>query len=307
MSGYPCIARLSLLCLVVTGLLAGCSHLSQPADEGYATGHKVSPLASLRMAPDIVALEIAVVTLDGPALERFQGIWSQADLQSLSLPVRQRLDLNGIRTAVLGTQLPKELTAALAWKQPLMTRDGDILFNSRDPLPPHDAPETQSLGKIEQLNAGDQQWVPCSGTQPHLEWQVQTADTIRSGNCELAQCGFLVSQVPVGDQAIKLWLRPVIRHGEIKLRYGIDQATLLMQEAQKELKLEELDFAQPLRLGQTLVVTCNPTPSGVGELYFASARFKTARQVLLIRPVQMGRDDLFAPENTSRRLSTNLD
>lgn len=302
----PC-TRFVKFSLIVLGLLAGCSHLHQPGDEGRTTGHKASPLATLRMAPDVVALEIAVVTLDGAALERFQGIWSKADLQALPLLVRQRLDQNGFRTAVLGNQLPGDLTAALAWQQPLMTRDGDILFNSRDPLPPHDASETLSLGTVEQLNAGDEQWVPCTAAHPSLTWSVQTGDSLRSGVCELAQCGFLVSQVPAGDQTVKLWLRPVLKYGEAKLRYGIDQDTLLMQEQQKQLKLEELDFAQPLRLGQTLVVTCNPTPSGLGKQYFASGRFVSGRQILLIRPVQMGRDDLFAPENTSRRLSTNLD
>ena len=77
-----------------------------------------------------------------------------------------------------------------------------------------------------------------------------------------------VSQIPVGDNSLKLWLRPVVLHGESKLRYGIDQETLLVQEQQKKLRLDELDFVQRIRLGQTLVVTTTSTPAGMGQTVF---------------------------------------
>jgi hypothetical protein len=259
------------------------------------------------MSPDIVALEIGVVTLDGQALEQFNEVWSCADLQALPLSARKRLDRNGFRTAVLGTQLPGELTAALNWSQPLLTADGEILFNSRDPLPPTHTAESFLVKQIEQLNSGDQHWVPCTGVIPELSWAVTSEGNRRAGDCVTAQCGFLLSQVPAGDHSVKLWLRPVIRHGQHRLRYGIDQETLLMQEQQKELHLDELDFSQRIRLGQTLVITCHAMPAGLGEAFFASGRFASSRQVLLIRPVRMGQDDLFAPERTARRLSTSLD
>ena len=292
-----------LLCLLT--VTAGCSPLPQPA--GNSSKNHYSPLSRLRMAPDIVALEIAVVTLDGEALEEFNRMWNKADLQSLPLHVRKRLDKNGFRTALLGSQLPGELTSALNWSQPLLTADGDILFNSRDPLPPNHAPGAYFIRQIEQLNTGDQHWIPCANPLAQVSWQINSGMTRRSGVCENAQCGWVISQVPVGDKTVKLWLRPVIRHGERKMRYGIDQDTLLVQEQQKKLPLDELDFAQRIRLGQTFVMTCHESPLGLGQQFYASGRFSSSRQVLLIRPVQMGQDDLFAPEKTSRRLSTNLD
>jgi len=80
-----------------------------------------------------------------------------------------------------------------------------------------------------------------------------------------------------------------------------------MQERQQRLRLDELDFVQSIRLGQTFIMSTTSTPAGLGQQFFASGRFATSRQILLIRPVRIGQDDLFAPEKTSRRLSTNLD
>ncbi len=55
------------------------------------------------MSSDIVALEIAVVSLDAEALQDFDAVWSKADLQSLPIEVRKNLDRNGFRSALLGS------------------------------------------------------------------------------------------------------------------------------------------------------------------------------------------------------------
>ncbi|MDG1806710.1 MAG: hypothetical protein P8J91_08360 [Pirellulaceae bacterium] len=294
----------ALLALVISSLILGCSSFSRSTK---TKERNYSPLAPLRMSSDIVALEIAVVSLDAEALQDFDAVWSKADLQSLPIEVRKNLDRNGFRSALLGSQLPGELTAALNWSQPLMTSEGDILFSSHEPLPPNHSQGPYLIRQIEQLNAGDQHWIPCTNPLAQLNWKIESGESRRSGFCRNALCGWTISQVPTGDGSVKLWFQPEIRHGDRKWRYGIDQETLLVQEKQELLTLDELNFGQRLRLGQTLVLTCHETPIGLGEQYFASGRFSSTRQALLIRLVQTGHDDLFAPEQTSRSLSTSLD
>lgn len=289
--------------LATFALCSGCFPLPKPQESNH---RNYTPLAPLRMGSDVVALQIAVIRLDGEPLREFDSVWNKADLHSLSIDVRKRLDQNGFRTALFGSQLPAELTSALNWTQPLMTAEGDILFNSQAPLPPNQTQGPYLLRQIEQLNVGDQHWIPCTDTYPELAWELDDQRSRRSGLCVQAQCGWNISQAPLGDGSIKLWIRPIVQHGERKLRYGIDQETLLVQEQQENLPLEELDFSQRLRLGQTLILTCHESPIGLGKSYFAPDGFSTSRQALLIRLVRTGHDDLFAPEQTSRPLSTSL-
>ena len=289
--------------MITLASCSGCFPFPKPEE----TSHRnYTPLAPLRMGSDVVALQIAVVRLDGAPLREFDGVWSKADLHSLSIDVRKRLDQNGFRTALFGSQLPAELTSALNWTQPLMTAEGDILFNSQAPLPPNHTQGPYLFRQIEQLNIGDQHWIPCTDVLPQLNWELDDRRSRRSGICVQAQCGWNISQIPLGDGSIKLWIRPVVRHGESKLRYGIDQETLLVQEQQERLLLEELDFSQRLRLGQTFILSCHESPIGLGKSYFAPNGYSTSRQALLIRLVRTGHDDLFAPEQTSRPLSTSL-
>ncbi len=307
--GNPLLRTLMLaLALLAIG---GCAQLSQPGDAStnLSRSHRRSmpTLADISTSPDGVALEIAVAQLDGHALDLFYQVWEKADVQSLPLSTRKLLDQNGIRIGLLGAQLPGELTAAFNWRKPLLTEDGDVLFNSRNPLPPANNQGPFAIKQIEQLKQGESHWVPCSPRMAEIPWQVETGDTYRSGVCRLAQCGFMLSQTTSTSDSIKLWFRPEIRHGESRMRYGVDHETLLAQERQERLRLDELDFHHPLRLGQTLMISATPTPRGTGQNFFAAGQYSTSRQVLLIRPVRIGRDDLFGPEQTSRRLATSLD
>ena len=286
------------------GCFGSCSRLSGPP-----SGESAGPVAlpAPRMAPDSVALEIAVATLDGDRLETFNRMWNKADVQVLPLETRKQLDRNGFRVGVLGSQLPGELTSALSWTRPLLTANGEILASSHTPLLEFENTGTFLIKQIEQLKIGEEHWVPCSQVQQQIAWKVDSVDEQRSGVCQLALCGFMISHVPIGDNSINLWLRPMIRHGQHKLRYGVGEDTLLIREQQKRLSLTELNFVHRLRLGQTLVVTNTGAQEDMGQLFFAAGRYSAARQVLLIRPVLMGQDDLFAPERTTRRLSTSLD
>ncbi|MGI9518087.1 MAG: hypothetical protein ACR2NP_13620 [Pirellulaceae bacterium] len=293
---------------MVAGLLfaaMGCSHWArQPQQDTPASR---SPFSKPRLAPGSVALEIAVVTLDVEQLGEFDEIWQLADLQGLPLSDRRKLDGNGFRVGRLGTQLPGKLTAILEWTRPLITSEGEPLANADSPLVPLADARPFSIKQLEQLQPGVEHWTPCSPMWRQMSWTVDSGTQQRSGQCELASCGWRISQVPAGDGEITLWLRPAIQHGQRKLRYAIDEESILVQEKQKTMRLRELDFRHPLRLGQTLMVTWNGATSSLGQQFLGGPDADGPRRMLLIRPVQTGDDDLFTDGNHSRRLSTRLD
>lgn len=303
------LSALRLLALTtVAGLLFGafgCSPLSrQPPPDNTSSN---SLLSKPRLAPGSVALEIAVVSLDVEQLRAFDEIWQHADLQGLPLYDRRKLDGNGFRVGRLGTQLPGKLTAILEWTRPLITAEGEPLVNADSPLVSLAEARPFSIKQLEQLQPGVEHWTPCSPMWREMSWTVESGTQQRSGQCELASCGWQISQVPAGDGEITLWLRPTIQHGQRRLRYAIDEESILVQEKQKTMRLRELDFRHPLRLGQTLMVTWNGATSSLGQQFLGGPDADGPRRMLLIRPVQTGDDDLFTGRNHSGKLSTRLD
>src|SRR5687767_9497409 len=84
---------------------------------GCATWQK--PEKQFRLPPpqvpaDSVACEVAFVQWDSRANERNQGFWEATDEQFLPVDVRQRLEENGIRVALLSGQLPSEIMDKLS-------------------------------------------------------------------------------------------------------------------------------------------------------------------------------------------------
>ncbi len=270
------------------------------SDRDSVFGTRTSP-------SDVVTLEIGVMTLHSESQEQLEEIWRQADVQVLPFELRQQLDANGIRVGVLGHQLPAKMTQLLHINRPLMTSDGNLLVSSRKNLSDTPGQNLFSFQRLKQLQLGEEYWLPCAAQVPEMSWVIKNDQSHRSGVCQLAECGFSLSHVLHGENSIKLWLRPMIRHGQTKLRYGVDHESLLITEKQEQLPLRELNIDHPLRLGQTLIVSSTSTPTGIGSHFFAPSTAIDGRHLLLIRAVNIGPEDLFTPLPTTRRLATSLD
>ena len=73
---------------------------------------KTPPIAGRSIGCDCVALEVALVKVP-ESWDEDDRLWQEVDEQHLATDVRRRLQDNGLRTGILGTQIPEVLRTSL--------------------------------------------------------------------------------------------------------------------------------------------------------------------------------------------------
>ena len=97
--------RKALACVVGISLFTGGCAKWKPDSRKTRTLH----IPSGRMSPDSVSLEVGVAQLSHVRKESLELLWKQLDQQKSSLELRKRLDANGLRVAVVPSQIPPTL------------------------------------------------------------------------------------------------------------------------------------------------------------------------------------------------------
>jgi hypothetical protein len=282
------IAR-GLVCIALAMAAGGCAPLNP-------TQKQASQLPSARLPPDAVVLDIAFVKLPTVDLVGYQAIWDAADEQSFPAEVRRELAKNGVRVGIFGQQLPLRLQELLAAPPtPLNNLSevaaGDVeIGGNRQHLP---------------VRAGHRSVIKASPVYPSLAVLICEDGSVRGHQLADARCNLSLKAHPLGDGRVKLGLTPEIEHGETKTRWAGSEGMMIHQTAQERLVLDRLRFEAVIAPGQWLLVSTTAEIKGLGEHFFAqSAGGAVQRRALLIRYSQTQFDDLFAPEQTSARLTT---
>lgn len=278
------------LCVLVALALscAGCVPLSP-------TKQEPSQLPPVRIAPDAIVVDIAIVRLPAGNTDKYQAIWKAADEQTLPLEVRREMAANGMRAGIFGQQLPSELLELLDAPQPKLSNLTDVSgsefeFAKRQHLP---------------LRAGHRSIVQASAVFPSLAVLTSDGSSVRGHQLADARCTLALKAYPLGDGRAKLSITPEIEHGEMKARWMGSEGLMIQQTSQERLVLDRLALDVTLRPGQWVIFSTTPDAKGLGEHYFAQESGDAPhRRILVLRYSQTQFDDLFAPEQTTTRLAT---
>lgn len=249
-----------------------------------------------RMASDSVVLEVAFVRFDvlDSALE--DELWRQVDEQHLPVEVRRRLEQNGIRTGLLGTQLPDVIRSAL--DQP-----NDLASLLADEHALSGAPMLMRQHRL-QLRAEQPELVALT-SQEHdsLVVLLRQEDAVRASRFERAIPQIRITSFPSGDGQVQLEVVPEIEHGETRQRWVGSQGTLILDTGREHTAFDELKFTTRLSPGQTLLLTTTTDQKGLGQQFFGSADPDSHDRVfLLFRLAQTQLDDLFSPDRPHQPL-----
>src|SRR3954451_8372770 len=90
--------------LALASAVVGCAPLN-------VARSSANPLPAGRLAADAVVLDLAFVRLRATDADGYDVIWNAADEQRINADARAALAQNGLRTGVLGQQLPQRLRA----------------------------------------------------------------------------------------------------------------------------------------------------------------------------------------------------
>ena len=287
-------------------LIAGCNGWYSKAPTSSAKSWSSSSvLPSPRLKQQCVVLELAIVEIESDLGEKFEYVWTHVDQQAIPLRKRKQLDQNGFRVGVLGSQLPAELVELL---EP--SPDETLDASSVDQATKNSLWHSMRFAKHQriQIQTNEEHWLECSRVIPDLAWSVTNGQRRRTGLCQQAQCGFTVTTQPLGNGTVQIFVRPEIRHGQLRQRIGFDEDSFLFHRQQERLRISELDVEYFLRAGETLLVASTPTLYELGIPFFSSVDDDSVENLrfLLIRLVQTQRDDLFESRPTTRPLSTSV-
>ncbi|MFK7766878.1 MAG: hypothetical protein AB8B55_06620 [Mariniblastus sp.] len=273
-----------------------------------------------RMAADAVGLELGVAQLESDQVDTFEEFWSLLDSQKLPLELRQLLDQNGIRAAVMGSHSPTSLHQ-LVDPQPIdpavMTKlekqlDKKGLLRPKQRMVMHDRISNRE---------GQAHPVATSETHPAISWVIRNGDLQTVGFGESVRGVMTITTFPNGDGSVRLIIRPQIHHGQSRQRVGVGDRDFLMQASQTVTSLDDLKFEVTLRAGESLVVAPTSDVTDLGKLFFGavgngdlgsgvSSDTATSKhpvpshRVLLARLVQTQMDDLFSDANLGEKLTT---
>jgi hypothetical protein len=288
-------ALVSLFCGCL--LAGGCAKWKESDSEP-----KPLKFPASRMLPDSVSLELAVAQLDDSQVEQIAELWSRLDQQEIPLALRKQLDANGLRVAVVPSQLPGVLRELLAPKEidPKLLDLMQTQMYEQGLLKP--AQRLISHSKI-QNREGKSYDLAVTNVYPEKSWIVHSANGESAGAGKSVRGVMRIKTYPQGDGSVRLTVTPQIHHGDTRTEIGVVDRSFLFQNRQSLVEFDDLKMDVDLLPGETLI--CGPTSdiADLGELFFGVPGAVPGNQrIMLIRLVQTQWDDLFGWRDGSDKL-----
>ncbi|MDA0658361.1 MAG: hypothetical protein O3C60_05915 [Planctomycetota bacterium] len=247
-----------------------------------------------KLSADSVVLETVTFRLPLGDIKS-EDFWQQVDEQRIDTDTRRRLESNGFRIGIVGSQLPPLLTRHLdaeVGQPPSTVRQGDSFVTT---------PQTLSRRR----------GVPFEIASPENHEQLQYLRLTANGSLvgetlAQAQCLLIAKPFPRNDSDLDLTIEPVVSHGQPRQRFVPgDGASIRTENSADKRHFPELRWEIRLSPGESLLMTCTEDTKGLGRAFFTDETSGQRRQrLVLIRLAQTQRDDLFplgmttAPSNT---------
>lgn len=265
-----------------------------------------------RIALDAVGLELGIAQLDSGQAETFETFWESLDHQALPLELRQRLDQNGIRVAIMPSHAPAILHE-LVDPKPIVEEEltrlekqlhAQGLLRERKRMISHERISNRE---------GEAYSISVSDFHPRISWVIRNGDYETPGFGESVRGAMTITTFPQGDGSVRLVFSPEIHHGQS--RPQIAERSFFKEDRQSVLRIKDLRFEVTLRPGESIVVAPTSDVAEMGKLFFGAAdngtempdipnRPISTHRMLLIRVVQTQMDDLFSDSNLVERLTT---
>lgn len=259
--------QISLFVFVLSLFIGGCAHWDRPQPP------RTTVFGSGTLAADAVAIEIGIAQLDDSQHESLEAAWRLLDQQKLPLAIRQTLDQNGLRVAIMASQAPAEFERLLK-PRPLELEQLDIVEqqlaakNKMEPKP--------RLIVHQRIVNHDGETYPIQTSEIHsqMEWTVKHDSAQTFGSGQSVRGLFEIMTLPQGDGSVRLRITPQIQHGMLQPKISVAERSFIFDKGQSVIQLNELLFDVPLKPGETLVVAPTADVADLGKLFFGHHRPK---------------------------------
>lgn len=284
--------RFILIASCFSTVLVGCARWSSRATELEDT--KPS-LPKLKLAPDTLVVETALIRLPPQAFGELAEIWQQVDETILDIQQRTILEHNGLRAGVLIGHIPSKLQQHI------------------DQMGQSEATDPLELAGLSSDAASQSRRLQCrAGRRKELVIRSEISDPIHlftvldshmSGDTYYrATTLFDLRAIPNADGSAVMSLTPEVQHGELRQSYVSSEFGVRPELRREQVIWEELEIQTEMREGQILVVSSSLPPRSVGDAFFVTNNADRGHDhlVLLVRLAKTQLDDLFAPERVDQ-------
>jgi len=277
------IFRTTALSLLILVSGSGCAVWDEPPGEP-------SGLPPVRTPRDSVGLEIGFVRVP-PVREFATGqMWQEVDETFLGTPLRRRLQANGIRCGLFGSQMPGPLCQTLdQMERKSASADGSGVQIDGEPTLTH---------RHLQSRAGRRGEIVASKTCPEIAVLACDDGRIHGQTYVDVQCIWALKTYPQGDGRVRLELTPEVHHGQPVNRWVGQSEGVFRQVTRRDREVfEHLRIEATLSPGQTLLLAGTDDVKGLGRHFFTEPAEgdDPGKKLLLIRLERTQYDDRFAP------------
>jgi hypothetical protein len=279
---------IGLLCIALT---SGCSLWK----EEKKTKKEASFPAPVP-APDSVTIDVTFVHVPPDTEYLAEELWRDVDEQHLPTELRRRLEANGFRCGMIGSQYPEALEELIAHTENKDQFDTEM-----------GAPRVgKATGRKRiQCRSGKLSKLITSETYPQMAVMTNDDGELRGRSCNNAHCEFSMRSFTLGDGRVRFELTPEIHHGVPKQTIVGGQNAFRFDVTQERMSLDQLHIETTLSPGQTLLLTATPEANGLGGKFFRSGKSsKNHAKLLLIRLAQTQMDNLFVPDDIAAPIAT---
>lgn len=279
-----------VLVLLSIALTSGCSLWKEEKKP-----KKTSFPAPVR-APDSVTIDVTFVHVPPDTEYLAEELWRDVDEQHLPTELRRRLEANGFRCGMIGSQYPEALEELIAHTENKDQIDTEL-----------GAPRVgKAIGqKRIQCRSGKLSKLITSETFPQLAVMTNDDGELRGRSCTNAHCEFSMRSFTLGDGRVRLELTPEIHHGVPKQSIVGGENAFRFDVTQERMSLDQLHIETTLSRGQTLLLTATPEANGVGGQFFRSGKStRNHAKLLLIRLAQTQMNNLFVSDDIAAPIAT---
>lgn len=216
--------------------------------------------------------------------------WRESDQQAIGVNVRRRLDLNGMRAAVLTSSLPAGLERLLGTQLPVVADAlPDLVEAHRDPDLPG---RSRITGMLMQFHPGQMREIPVSGLHDQVQWSTGDGERTTQGMASACRACFQVNPVQVSGIAVQLAVTPGFRESGARPTFTPGARDFQIDQEPRFHPLPGLELSATLRRNETLLIGPTGQSDQLGQLFFGDPDKEIwsdayLRRLFLVRPVTL--------------------
>ncbi len=284
--------------LIAFALLAcglGCASWTRESSSEAEAGAgllKSNLLSARSKNPDSVIIETVLVRFPASSTEDLEEVWRLCNETFADLPLRQRLDLNGLRCGVIMGELPSIIRTQIEETSNRQTTDAIEHAGL--------ATDVDNRMRRLQCRAGRRKdlLVKPDVTGPLTVLTTRDGKHVCGETYQRATVLFDLRANPHGDGSATIELTPEIQHGEHRQVFVTSEFGTRPEMRRALQNWSEMKISARLAPGQILVLSSTSPAKALGSTFFVTqnADHTDERVMLLVRLAESQLDDLFAPE-----------